>query len=132
MTKIENLCPHPIDIYSGGKVVLTLPPVKGKTIRIQNVSQIVDILRLGDLSVQVEEMEYGGIVQVDHETQEVTEKGLPEKVEGTFYLMSRMSGKRAKEQFPDRNDLLIPGQEERDADGNIIGLRTFSRPSTFG
>lgn len=47
--------------------------------------------------------------------------GLPEEVEGTFLIVSRM----VMAACPDRHDLCTPSKLERDAEGRIIGCTTF-------
>lgn len=48
-------------------------------------------------------------------------EGLPEYSEGNFYLVSQL----VKSALPERKDLLVPAEVVRDANGNILGCRSF-------
>lgn len=105
--KIVNCTPHPITIVGeNNEIVLTLP--KGLVIpRLTQSSQIVDEV----CNIPVTETIFG----------ETTD--LPEKVEGTFLIVSRL----VMAANLDRNDLLVPNQLVRDENGNIIGCRSLAR-----
>jgi hypothetical protein len=48
-------------------------------------------------------------------------EGLPEKLEGVALIVSAM----VRNALPDREDLISPGNLERDKDGNVIGCDGF-------
>ena len=50
-------------------------------------------------------------------------EGLPDFVEGTFYIVSQL----VKSALPQRNDLLVPAEVVRDSEGNIIGCFSLGR-----
>ena len=47
--------------------------------------------------------------------------GLPEYQFGQFYIVSQL----VKSALPQREDLLVPAEVVRDANGNIIGCKSF-------
>ena len=50
-------------------------------------------------------------------------EGLPDYEEGIYYIVSQL----VKSALPNRNDLLVPAEVQRDTDGNIIGCRSLGR-----
>ena len=50
-------------------------------------------------------------------------EGLPDFVEGTFYIVSQL----VKSALPGRDDLLVPAEVVRDGEGNIIGCKSLGR-----
>ena len=49
--------------------------------------------------------------------------GLPEPEVGTCYIVSQL----VKNALPERDDLVVPAEVVRDADGNIIGCKSLGR-----
>lgn len=68
-------------------------------------------LLLGDLLVPVNSTTYG------------TPEGLPEPVEGRYYIVSALTAQAAA----DRKDLLIVDSTVRDGEGRIVGCTAFGR-----
>jgi len=50
-------------------------------------------------------------------------EGLPEFVEGVFYIVSQL----VKNALPNRTDLLVPAEVVRDEKGNILGCKSLGR-----
>jgi hypothetical protein len=102
-----NCTPHPITLVrENGEVIMTLP--KGEVIpRLSQSTKQVDVVN----GVSITETQFG-------ETQD-----LPAPVEGTLLIVSRL----VLSANPDRNDLVVPNELVRDADGNIIGCKSLAR-----
>ena len=114
MTEIINMTPHPINIVEikdheelGTEVVNLLTiPVSGNLIRLKSKT-----VHFG--SVEVVE----GLIIPITMTEFGTAEGLPDKKEGVFYIVSQL----VKSALPNRTDLLVPAEVQRDQSGNIIG-----------
>lgn len=48
-------------------------------------------------------------------------EGLPEYQEGIHYIVSQI----VKSAFPERSDLLVPAEVQRNSEGNIIGCKSL-------
>jgi|WetSurMetagenome_2_1015567.scaffolds.fasta_scaffold1102428_2 hypothetical protein len=108
---IINLCPHSIHLYSldrNGDIdgnVRSFHP-SGVVARCEENTSPVFIV--GE-NLPVVNKWYGEVI------------GLPERVEGTFYIVSMM----IRSALPGRTDLLSPGDAIRDESGKIIGCINF-------
>lgn len=128
MIEIVNLTPHALALYSmedcqevvQGKYK-TLVLKEGATpkcvypsagvARASAIKAEVDHLTIGDLVVPVNATTYGA------------PEGLPEPVEGRYYIVSSLTAQAAK----DRKDLLIVDSTVRDGEGRICGCTAFGR-----
>jgi len=109
MKKIEviNKTPHDVNIVSeDGRVVKTYP--RGDS-----------LIRLGVETVQDTPLD--GIPT--SKTIFGEPEGLPDFVEGTFYIVSQL----IKSTLPGRTDLLVPAEVVRDKSGRIIGCKSLGR-----
>jgi len=103
--KLINLCPHKVDIVLDGETITVAP--SGIIARIQSKEVVVKTI-LG--CIPVYGTEYGEV------------ENLPEKEENTYYIVSRLVLLNS----PERDDLLAPGGQVRDADGNVCGCKGLS------
>lgn len=106
-----NLTPHAVNVCSAdGNVLLTIPAsgivarCVARTVRIGEV--VVD----GTL-VPLTSTEFGEV------------ENLPEPAEDTVYIVSTLVAQRCKE----RNDVVVPAESVRDAQGRIVGCTSFGR-----
>lgn len=126
--QIFNLTPHQVSLYStsdctevqqgsykslvlreGAQALATYPSMG--VARATASKAVVDQLEIAGQVVAVNATTYG-----EHE-------GLPEAVEGTYYIVSALTAQAAK----DRHDLLIVDGTVRDGDGRICGCTAFGR-----
>ena len=110
--KIVNCTPHPIHLIDAtGKRSMTFPP-SGQVARVTSTA-----IELPEIAP--------GIPAVRHEWSAVA--GLPDPEEGVLYAVSTMVADRT-----DRTDIVVPdsgpGSVVRDANGEILGVRRFTRP----
>ena len=128
MANIINLTPHQIALYSAtdctevqqgsykslvlreGAQALATFPSKGVA-RATATKAVVDQLEVAGQAVAVNATTYG------------EPEGLPDAVEGTYYIVSALTAQAAK----DRHDLLIVDGTVRDGDGRICGCTAFGR-----
>lgn len=105
MDSIKNLTPHPIHLVGeDGQVVRTfgsdgLVRLKATTV---------------DAGFTVDDCKITRTVFGEPE-------GLPEYRLGQFYIVSQL----VKSALPNREDLLVPAEVVRDANGNIIGCKSL-------
>ena len=126
--EIINLTPHAVALYSMEdcqevvqgkyKTLLLKEGAKPKCVypskgvaRASAVKAEVDHLTIGDLVVPVNATTYGA------------PEGLPEPVEGRYYIVSTLTAQAAV----DRKDLLIVDSTVRDGEGRIVGCTAFGR-----
>lgn len=128
MIEIINLTPHALALYSmedcqevvqgkyktlvlkEGAMPKCVYPSAGVA-RASAIKAEVDHLTIGDLVVPVNATTYGA------------PEGLPEPVEGRYYIVSSLTAQAAK----DRKDLLIVDSTVRDGEGRICGCTAFGR-----
>jgi len=96
---LVNLTPHAINLPDG----VIIPP-SGKIARVEMVTEDVDTVNGIPLTV----------------SWAVGPVNLPEPCEGTLFIVSRMVAAAAE-----REDLVFPGELERDENGRVIGCKTF-------
>lgn len=108
--RLMNCTPHEITVVGeAGEVVLTLPP-SGMVARCSVKKEHVATLGVGNHNIPVSWVTFGEVVD------------LPEPVDGVIYVVSRIVAEARR----DRDDLLIPDDLVRDAEGRVIGCRGFS------
>lgn len=128
MATIVNLTPHLINLYSntdctevqqgsykslvlreGAKAIATYPSMG--VARATASKAVVDQLEIAGQVVAINATTYG------------EPEGLPDAVEGTYYIVSALTAQAAR----DRHDLLIVDGTVRDADNRICGCTAFGR-----
>ena len=100
-----NMTPHALVVHCADGTIRELPS-QG----VARVSQS-DVLREVVDGVEIFETEMGDVV------------GLPDPVEGTFIIVSRVVAAACGQ----RPDILVPGPFLRDGEGRITGCRGFAR-----
>ena len=70
----------------------------------------------------------GGTYVMIHATSGISTAGLPPKIDGTLYIVSKIC---LQSMNIDRNDFVSPGQAVKDSVGNVIGCKGFLRYSPF-
>lgn len=123
MDNFVNMTPHSINLVTitGHSALTTIEP-SGQTLRVPRPKdEMVSELTVGTATVTVNRKVFAGLsaVVVDAEGNETA---LPEPVEGTYYIVSRI----ACEAMPERSDLLMVDGTVRDENGRIIGCTGFS------
>lgn len=99
--ELINMTPHPISIVKNGEVIMSIPAT-GNLIRL--TSNTIDTgIRVNGIAITT--TQFGEPV------------GLPDMSEGKFYIVSQL----VKSALPQRKDLLVPAEVQRDSTGNIIG-----------
>lgn len=101
-----NMTPHPINLINDN-VELNIEP-SGETIRLNEEWSVVG--------------QFEGITDILNCVYSPS-KDLPEKIDGTFYIVSAMVANA----FPERNDFLIVAKTLRDDNGRIRGCTAFAR-----
>lgn len=104
MAKIINKTPHEVKVVNEEGETLKVFPSDGT-------------IRLSMKTVEVGEV--GGIRLT--KTQYGEPEGLPEEVDGVYYIVSAM----IKAACPDRKDLLVPAEQVRDEAGRIVGCKSL-------
>lgn len=98
--KIMNLCPHAIHIHTNfGRI--SIEP-SGEVARLEEITKPVYLL---DEAIPIVSKAYTQVT------------GLPDPEAGMIYLVSML----IRNAFPNRSDLLSPGDAVRDEKGVIIG-----------
>jgi len=105
--KIINLTPHEITVVASNGDVLMKIPVSGQVARCSVTRTVIGKL--------------GGIPVVRSVMGEV--EGLPPESEGVYFVVSRVVAEAMKGV---RDDLIIPDDSVRDAEGRIIGCKGFA------
>lgn len=105
MKKIINATPHAINVVNERmEVVRTFMPEI--SVRVSSRTEIVGIID----GIPTDRTVFGEV------------EGLPAPQEGTYYIVSRL----VKSALPDREDLLCPGQQVRNDQGQVIGCKSLS------
>ncbi len=108
--KLINLTPHAITfVDASGNVAATVPP-SGTVARCSVDRMMVDEVLCDGIHVPVNRTCFGAV------------EGLPEPFEDTIYIVSSLVAQAAG-----REDVMIPDDTVRDADGRIIGCRALAR-----
>lgn len=101
--EVVNLTPHSINIVGGP----TFEP-SGQVARISSTNESAGELLINGESVPLITQVFGEVI------------GLPEKREGTMFIVSGLVFSHSK-----RRDLLVPGEQVRDDAGRVIGCKSF-------
>jgi len=105
--KIINLTPHEVTVVGSNGDVLMKIPASGQVARCSVNRTIVGSLN----GVPVARSVMGEV------------EGLPESSEGVYFIVSRVIAEAMKGK---RDDLIIPDDSVRDAEGRIIGCKGFA------
>lgn len=111
--KFVNLTPHAITFFQKNLEDQTM----NKLLTVQPSGQIA---RVAAKTVVISEG-FDGVPVTATEYGEV--EGLPEPEEGTIYIVSSLVAGRCR----DRDDVFIPNESVRDAQGRIIGCLSLGR-----
>jgi hypothetical protein len=106
MGNIINMTPHPVNILDDANNQIMVIPASGSLIRLK-VSTVDAGWTVDD--IRVTKTVFGN------------PDGLPDYKFGTFYIVSQL----VKSALPNREDLLVPAEVQRDTNGNIIGCRSL-------
>tara|TARA_R110000824_G_scaffold226017_1_gene413688 strand:- start:672 stop:1043 length:372 start_codon:yes stop_codon:yes gene_type:complete len=122
MTNFVNMTQHAINIVNNNMTIPFVIEPSGETIRL---NEEWNVAKTEGASVSVRlNLENGGIFHLPVLVCKYTASGeLPEKVEGTIYIVSAMVAKA----YPYREDFLIPAKTVRDENGRIIGCEHLAR-----
>lgn len=102
---LKNLTPHLVTVVNDqNQVILEVAPeeTSARCLVKREVAFLAD-------GIQVNRNVYGEI------------SGLPDPVQGTWYIVSRIVAEAAK-----RHDLLVPDETVRDQNGQISGCKSFA------
>lgn len=102
---IINLTPHVINVGS-----LAIAP-EGAIARVTSTTKVVEVIVIDGVEVEVVETLFGEV------------QGLPEYSEGTYIIVSALVRLAAK----GRTDLLSPGEQIRNAAGQVTGCKNLTR-----
>lgn len=109
--KIVNLTPHAVNIVAAdGTPLITIDP-SGTVARLDTNVDIIGTVDVGNVSIPVQTTKFGPV------------SGLPNPKDGTVYVVSSLVAQRV----PDRNDVYVPTDTVRDANGRIVGCRALGR-----
>ena len=135
LISIKNLTPHPVNIVGeSGAIVLTIQPeatparlvARTEPVKVPHPCNFcTDYLFKDDGISPCEGCGYHRLTLTDtvrvKRTVYVEPTGLPEPEAGTWFIVSQI----VFNALPGRDDLCVPAEVVRDADGNIIGCRSF-------
>lgn len=128
MATIVNLTPHEISLFS----ISDCTEVQSgayKSLTLKEGAQPLAVFpsegvaRASAVKAEVDQLEIAGQVVAVNATTYGTPEGLPEPVEGTYFVVSALTAQAAK----DRDDLLIVDGTVRDCAGRICGCTAFGR-----
>ena len=109
---IVNLTPHPLIVVDEeGRELLSVAP-SGTPLRLKETRRGSRTIAVGEVAVEIEEVSYAE-----------PSTALPEPREGVLYFVSMLTALSLR----DREDLVFPLGVVRDADGRILGCRSFGR-----
>jgi hypothetical protein len=111
MTKLVNLTPHPLVIFTD-RGQITVPP-SGVVVRVREVTEDAGELVLDD----------GTKVPLRRKFLSSEIDGLPEPQEGVVYVVSYLAAQVAWSQG--RTDVMATGDPVRDAQGHIVGVKSL-------
>lgn len=121
MTNFVNMTAHPINIVNDNMTIPFVIEPSGETIRLDEEWSVATT-QGASVSVRLN-LENGGIFHLPILVCKYTASGkLPEKVEGTIYIVSAMVAKA----YPYREDFLIPAKMVRDHNGHICGCESLA------
>ena len=105
MKNIINFTPHNIEVINSDNEIITI--TSSGSARCAQTSKIVNSIS----GISISETEFGEV------------SGLPEQKNDTMLIVSRL----VMAACPDRADLLVPNQLQRDEGGNITHCLSLSR-----
>ena len=105
--ELVNCTPHAITIIKGGAQNIEVP----RSVNVARCSEARSQLALVQ-GIPIYATQFGAI------------ENLPEPVENTWFIVSRVVAQAAQT----RNDLLVPDSLVRSATGGILGCRGLSKP----
>jgi hypothetical protein len=128
--ELINLTPHPIRIYSQeapskladiDEGLLTIIPPSGEVARLaaedpRGVGYTNMSIRYDSVPIQVDRVVF------------TTVYGLPAKREGVFLIVPLVTAIAEQSENPARDDLLVPHEQVRNAEGTVVGCRTLAQP----
>jgi hypothetical protein len=109
MTSLHNLTPHPLVITTPHGTVELAPHPDPPRVQEEHLPQ--DAIHHAGIDVPVVSIRTGTVT------------GLPQPVEGRWYVVARVVALAA----PQRDDLLVPQGFLRDADGNVTACTFLAR-----
>ncbi|MDX3661279.1 hypothetical protein PV646_28575 [Streptomyces sp. ID05-26A] len=130
MPELINLTPHPIRIYTPEAPstvtdiddgLVTIIPPSGLVARLANadpkgVAFTTRYLPFGEAQIQVERVVF------------TTVFGLPAKREDVYLIVPLVTALAEQSENPARDDLLVPHEQVRNAEGTVVGCRTLAQP----
>lgn len=108
--KLINLTPHEVTLMNGEETVTRIPP-SGTNARVGMTRAKVGSVPTDGHQFPIYQAQLGQV------------EGLPEPEADTLLIVSRVVAEACR----DRNDLVIPDEAVRDAQGRIVGCRAFAR-----
>lgn len=118
---IINLTPHQITLLDSENNIQKIIPASGRIARLSVKTEKAFMLD----DVQVTKTVFGEPVDLPEEEDTIYDDPDMDCYEmygnNTYYIVSQI----IKSRFPERGDLLVPAEMQRDADGNIIGCRSL-------
>ena len=106
--KLVNLTPHTITLVLDGATIVVEPA--GTVARVMQQETVKRVVDVDGVPVPVMEPKFGDV------------EGLPDPEDGTMFIVSRM----VKGAVPNRDDVVVPGKQLRDAEGRIVGAAALS------
>lgn len=107
--RLVNLTPHAVTlIASNGSQVVVQP--SGSLARVATTEKVVGNTEIEGLEFPIVATQFGEV------------QGLPEQEEGTMYLVSAL----VKEAAAARGDLVSPGAQVRNEQGQVVGCKSLS------
>ncbi len=108
---IRNLTPHQVVVSPSGDLTQTLTlESEGSPSRVTVNRTVITYLQVDSLAIPIHAVHYDGVPD------------LPDEVEGTFLVVSRLVAER----FLKRKDLLIPDELIRDDSGTVVACQSLS------
>jgi len=120
MTNFVNMTAHPINIMNDNMTIPFVIEPSGEVIRLD---EEWGVAQTGTVESVELNLENGGIFNLTILNCKYTASGnLPEKVEGTVYIVSAMVANA----YPYREDFLIPAKMVKDHNGRICGCESLA------
>jgi hypothetical protein len=114
--KIINTTPHAITVVApDGRLVVSIPP-SGQVWRLQSHTEPLRDFMFGGVAISLSSTKYDAPIIVDSEGRELS-RGWPPARPGIYYIVSQL----VKAAAPNRLDLLVPAEMQRDKEGRILG-----------
>lgn len=136
MTELINLTPHPIRIYTQevpstltdiDEGLLTIIPPSGQVARLGTEDEPRGVSYTG-VGVRYETAEFGPVIVPLDRLVFTTVHGLPAKRVGVLLIVPLVTALAVQSEAPHRDDLLVPYEQVRNAEGTVVGCRTLAQP----